>query len=64
MLADISRTLTEKNVDIRALNTRVSKQGIASMEIAFEVHSKSELQVIIDKLRAVESVIDIERKTS
>nr|MCR4691941.1 TGS domain-containing protein [Lachnospiraceae bacterium] len=63
-LADISRTLTEKEIDIRALNTRVSKQGIASMEIAFEIHSKEELQNIIDRLRAVESVIDIERKKS
>ena len=64
LLADISRILTEKEIDIRALNTRVSKQGVATMEMAFEIHSKAQLQSIMDKLRAVESVMDIERKTS
>ncbi len=64
LLVDISRILTERELDIRALNTRVSKQGIATMEIAFEISSKEQLQSIIDRLRAVESVLDIERKTS
>ena len=63
LLADISRMFTEKEIDIRALNTRVSKQGIATMEIAFEIHSKLELQSIMDKLRGVESILDISRKT-
>ncbi|MCR5419137.1 MAG: bifunctional (p)ppGpp synthetase/guanosine-3',5'-bis(diphosphate) 3'-pyrophosphohydrolase [Lachnospiraceae bacterium] len=64
LLADISKILTEKELDIRALNTRVSKQQIATMEIAFEIHSKDELQNIMDRLRSVESVLNIERKSS
>ncbi len=63
LLADISKILTEKEIDIRSLNTRISKQGVATMEIAFEIHSKDELTNIMDKLRAVESVMDISRKT-
>lgn len=61
LIADISKALTEKNIDILSLNTRVSKQGVATMIVAFEIGSREELQRIIDKIRAIDSVIDIER---
>ena len=63
LLADISRALTEKEIDILALNTRVSKQGTATIMVSFEIRSREELQRIIDKVRTIESVIDIERTT-
>ena len=64
LLADISRALTEKNIDILALNTRINKQGTATMAVSFEIASRDELQRIIDKIRMIESVIDIERSSS
>ncbi len=63
LLADISRALTEKEIDILALNTRVSKQGTATILVSFEIGSREELQRITDKIRIIESVIDIERTT-
>ena len=63
LLADVSRALTEKEIDIQALNTRVNKQGTATIMVSFEVGSKEELQRIIDKIRTIESIIDIERTT-
>ncbi len=53
LLADISKALTEKNIDILSMNTRTSKQGQATLQPTFEV--------AIDKIRGIESVIDIER---
>ncbi|MBD5522325.1 MAG: bifunctional (p)ppGpp synthetase/guanosine-3',5'-bis(diphosphate) 3'-pyrophosphohydrolase [Lachnospiraceae bacterium] len=64
LLADVSRALTEKNIDILALNTRINKQGTATMAVSFEIASRDELQRIIDKIRMIESVIDIERSSS
>lgn len=61
LLADVSRTLTEKNVDIQSLSTKVSKQGVATMWIGFEISGKEELNRIVEKLRTIPSVIDIER---
>ncbi|MDE7358249.1 MAG: TGS domain-containing protein, partial [Lachnospiraceae bacterium] len=61
LLADVSRALTEKEIDIQALNTRVNKQGTATIMVSFEVGSREELQRIIDKIRTIESIIDIER---
>ncbi len=63
LLADISKALTEKNIDILSMNTRVNKQGLATMSISFEVRSREELNRIIDKISSIESVMDIERTT-
>ncbi|WP_408071250.1 RelA/SpoT family protein [Butyrivibrio sp. JL13D10] len=63
LLADVSRALTEKNVDILSMNTRTSKQGLATMETSFQVSSREELGDIVDKIRNIDSVIDIERTT-
>ncbi len=63
LLADLSRTMTEKKIDITALNIRVNKQGMAIMSMSFEISNRNELIHIIDKIRGIESVIDIERTT-
>ena len=63
LLADISRALTEKNIDIISMNTRTSKQGLATMETSFQVSSRNQLREIVDKIRQIDSVIDIERTT-
>ncbi len=56
--------LAEKNIDIQSMNTRVSKQGLATLQTAFEVESREELNRVIDKLRMVKNVVDIERASS
>jgi len=63
ILADISRILTEHQIDVNSVNSRTSKQGLATISMAFEVAGKEELGRLIDKLRNVESVIEIERTT-
>ncbi|HKM21568.1 MAG TPA: bifunctional (p)ppGpp synthetase/guanosine-3',5'-bis(diphosphate) 3'-pyrophosphohydrolase [Lachnospiraceae bacterium] len=61
LLAEITRVLTEKGVDIISMNMRTSKQGTATTSIAFEILNREELQSIADRLRSVEGVLDIER---
>ena len=61
LLADVSKVLTEKNISIISLNTRVNKQGLVSMNTSFEIGSRDELTRVVEKIRAIESVIDIER---
>lgn len=63
LLADISKALTEKNIDILSMNTRTNKQGKATLATSFEITSREELNRIIDKIRSIDSVIDIERTT-
>ena len=61
LLADISKVLTEKNIDILSMNTRIAKDDIATLQTTFEITSREELNRIIDKLHTIDSVIDIER---
>ena len=63
LLVDISKILTERQIDVTAMNVRTSKQGTATISMSFEIRGVSELNYIIDKIRQVESVIDIERTT-
>ena len=55
--------LTEKNIDILSMNTRIAKDDIATLQTTFEITSREELNRIIDKLHTIDSVIDIERTT-
>ncbi len=63
LLADISKALTEKDIDILSMNTRTNKQGLATLQTTFEISGKEELNRIIDKIRGIESIIDVERTT-
>jgi len=64
LLADIAKALTEKNINILSMNTRTNKQGDATLQLTFEISNKEELERIVDKIRGIESVIDIERTSS
>jgi len=63
VLMDITKILTENKVDISSLNSRVSKQGTATITMGFEVHGAEQLSFLITKIRQVESVIDVVRTT-
>ena len=63
LIVDVSKIFTERKIDISSINTRTSKQGIATISLAFDVKSKEELQSLITKIRQIESVKDIERTT-
>lgn len=63
VLLDITKILTENKVDISSLNSRVSKQGTATITMGFEVHGAEQLSYLITKIRQVESVIDVVRTT-
>ena len=63
LLVDITRVFTEREIDINSIHSKTSKQGIATIEVSFSTKGRSELTSVIDKLRQVESIIDIERTT-
>ena len=61
LLMEISKIFTESKIDINAINTHTSKQGIATLELSFVVGTRDELAHVTEKLRQIPSVIDIER---
>ena len=61
LLVDISRIFSDRGVDLTAINVRLNKQNIATMEMTFDVTSRDELMQIMQKIRQVESVTDVSR---
>lgn len=63
LLVDLSKIFTERKIDLRSINSRTSKQEKATISLSFNVCSKEELNALIEKIRQVESIIDVERTT-
>ncbi len=64
LLVDISKVLSERNIDVISMNVRTSRQGTATVIVSFDIAGVEELGRIVDKIRQVESVLDVERSTS
>ena len=63
LLMEVSKVFTENKIDINSLNTHTSKQGVASLDLSFVVSGRDELNHVVEKLRQIPGVIDIERTT-
>ena len=64
LLVDLSKVFTERGIDLSGINSRVSKQGTATLSVTFEISGTDELNKIIEKIRQIDSVIDIERSAT
>lgn len=61
LIVDISRIFTEANIDVKFMNSRVNKKGIATINLGFDIHGKDELNRLVEKLRNIEGVTDVAR---
>jgi GTP pyrophosphokinase len=61
LLVDISRILSEADINILRISSVTSKQGIATITISFEISSRKELQDIVGKLQNVRDVQTVTR---
>ncbi len=61
LLMDITKIFTEAKLDVKSMNVRTSKKGTATFDMGFIVHGREELNRVIEKLRQLEGVLDIER---
>lgn len=64
ILLDITKIFTENKIDVKSVNSRTSKQGIATINMGFAIRSVEELHNLTKKLRLVEGVKDIQRTQS
>ena len=61
VLVEVARIFTESEINVTAMTTRSSKNHTATINVAFDIKGRSQLQKVIDKLRSLECVYDIER---
>ena len=63
LLVDIIRIFTERDISINGIHSNTSKQGVVTIELAFNTKGRAQLNGLIEKIRQIDSVIDIERTT-
>jgi GTP pyrophosphokinase len=63
LLVDITKIFTEKDIDINSIHSQVSKQEVATIDISFGVRGRDELASLMDRIRTIEGIMDIERTT-
>ncbi len=61
LLVDISKILTDAEIDIKTLSSRVGKNDKATISLSFDIHNREELTELVGKIRKINGVIDIER---
>ena len=61
LLMDMTKVFTEMTIDVKSMNVRTSKQGTATIEAGFIVNGRDELGRVIEKLRQLPGILDIER---
>ena len=63
LLGDVSRVFTERGITFITLNSHMGKNRVSTMTMSFEISGREELKNIVEKLRNIDGVIDIERTT-
>lgn len=63
LLMEVSKVFTENKLDISSINTHTSKQEVATLDLSFVVTGRDQLTHVIEKLRQIQGVLDIERTT-
>ena len=61
LLVDLTRTFTERDIDIEAIHSKTSKQGVATITISFGINGKGQLSSLVEKIRQIPGIIDVER---
>ena len=63
LLVDITRVFTEREVNIIGIHSRTSKQGVATIDVSFNTKGREEIKSLVERIRQIDNVIDIERTT-
>ena len=51
LLVDITKIFTEREIDINGIHSKTSKQGVATIDISFNVKGREELMKLIEKIK-------------
>lgn len=61
LLADISKTIAEQELEIVSLQTKTNRNGIVSCSIKFRTKSTDDVQRIMARLRQIDGIRDVQR---
>lgn len=62
LLSDIVKQITSQKINIMGVNTKTSKERIATIEVTIEVENIEQLSKVLKAVRKVDSVYEVKRK--
>ena len=63
ILVDVSRVFAERDINILGIHSRASKQGVATIEVSFNTKGRQQIRSLVERLRQIDNVIEIQRTT-
>jgi GTP pyrophosphokinase len=63
ILVEVSRVFAERDINILGLHSRTNKQGVATIEVSFNTKGREQISSLVERLRQIENVIEIQRTT-
>ena len=61
LLMEVTNTIGEANIPLKAINARTTKDQIAIMNLTLEITNTEQLDKIIRKLKKIDSVFEVTR---
>ncbi len=62
LLSDIVKEITAQKINIMGVNTKTSKERIATIEVTLEVENIEQLSKVIKAIRKIDSVYEVKRR--
>ncbi len=62
LLSDIVKEITSQKINIMGVNTKTSKERIATIEVTLEVENIEQMSKVIKAIRKIDSVYEVKRK--
>ncbi len=63
ILVDVSRVFAERDINILGIHSRSNKQGVATIEVSFNTKGRQQINSLIERLRQIDNIIEIQRTT-
>ncbi|MBR4890393.1 MAG: bifunctional (p)ppGpp synthetase/guanosine-3',5'-bis(diphosphate) 3'-pyrophosphohydrolase [Clostridia bacterium] len=63
LLAEIAVTISDLKILITGINSKITKDQTAIVDITIEINSKDELNIVTNKLKNIQGVFEVQRKT-
>lgn len=63
VLVEVAKVFTENEINVTAMSSRSGKNNTATISVTFDIHSVKQMNKVIDKIRNLECVYDIQRTT-
>lgn len=61
LLGDVSVLFVDRGISITGMHSQTSKQGIATLDLSFDINNNDDLKAIMSKMTQVKSVLAVER---